>query len=133
MKTIVLGMIVGTAVALAAAQAWAVEGTGTQTAAVTQGADGWRYQCYEGRWWYWTPANNWVYWQNDRWNDFVPGAVRYSVGYRGEVEPAATAQPAYTVQPGYFGPAQIGVSRSSGSGWVGTSFGTHGGAISFGF
>lgn len=32
------------------------------------GEDDWRYRRYQGRWWYWTPDNQWVFYENNRWN-----------------------------------------------------------------
>lgn len=37
-----------------------------------QGQDQWRYTCHNGEWWYWLPANRWVYWRDNRWNDYDP-------------------------------------------------------------
>ena len=31
-----------------------------------------RYTLHNGQWWYWLPANRWVYWRDNQWNDFDP-------------------------------------------------------------
>ena len=48
----------------------------------------WRYRWHNGTWWYWTPANRWVYRNGNEWANF---------------EPAVTAVPdaRYTSQPVY--------------------------------
>ena len=30
----------------------------------------WRYTFHNGEWWYWLPKERWVYWRNNRWNDY---------------------------------------------------------------
>ncbi len=37
-----------------------------------QGQDQWRYTFHDGEWWYWLPANRWVYWRSNQWNDYNP-------------------------------------------------------------
>ena len=37
-----------------------------------QSHDQWRYTFRNGEWWYWLPANRWVYWRNNCWNDYDP-------------------------------------------------------------
>ncbi len=36
--------------------------------------DGWRYQRFQNRWWYYGPSGQWSYWQANRWNKFVAPA-----------------------------------------------------------
>jgi hypothetical protein len=31
-----------------------------------------RYTFHNGEWWYWLPANRWVYWRHERWNEYNP-------------------------------------------------------------
>jgi hypothetical protein len=38
-------------------------------------ANAWRYRWHGGQWWYWLPENRWVYWENNRWNDYAAPAV----------------------------------------------------------
>jgi hypothetical protein len=45
--------------------------------------EGWRYRFHDGRWWYWLPTQQWVYWDGSKWNDVV-------------APPAPTAAPAVT-------------------------------------
>jgi hypothetical protein len=45
--------------------AWVQQG---QAAAPEQ----WRYVSHNGEWWYWLPQNRWVYWRNEKWNDYSP-------------------------------------------------------------
>jgi hypothetical protein len=37
-----------------------------------QSQDQWRYTFRNGEWWYWLPANRWVYWRDNQWNDYNP-------------------------------------------------------------
>ena len=32
----------------------------------------WRFAFHKGEWWYWLPENRWVYWRDNRWNDYDP-------------------------------------------------------------
>lgn len=41
----------------------------------------WRYRWHNGRWWYWTPANNWVVYLNNAWRPYTPGM--FDSGYFG--------------------------------------------------
>ena len=55
--------------------------------------DTWRYRRFDGRWWYWTPAKRWLWYNGDgQWVEFEPVPAPYAV-YR----------PAY-VYPGYYRP-----------------------------
>lgn len=36
-------------------------------AALAVDGDRWRFQRFQGRWWYWTPGRQWLYWSGDRW------------------------------------------------------------------
>jgi len=62
-------------------------------------ADDWRMVMHNGRWWYWTPNNSWLYRSGDRWMAYIPrngpqysgsAAVdrtqRYQAGYRGAIQ-----------------------------------------------
>lgn len=62
-------------------------------------ANDWRMVQHNGRWWYWTPNNSWLYRNGDRWTAYVPrnesqyrgsAAVdrtqRYQAGYRGDTQ-----------------------------------------------
>jgi hypothetical protein len=42
-----------------------------------QGQDQWRYARHNGEWWYWLPANRWVYWRDSRWNTYDPKTFTY--------------------------------------------------------
>ncbi len=64
--------------------------------------DPWRYRFENGRWWYWTPQNRWMIYNNGQWADYVP-APSYAVGYGSyEVAPGTTSYyPSYEyVAPG---------------------------------
>ena len=39
-----------------------------------QNENQWRYVLHNGVWWYWLPANRWVYWRDNQWNDYHPQA-----------------------------------------------------------
>ncbi len=47
-----------------------------------QNQDPWRFTFHNGEWWYWLPANRWVYWRDNRWNDYDPQTFTYSSGAR---------------------------------------------------
>jgi hypothetical protein len=47
-----------------------------------QAQDQWRFTFHNGEWWYWLPANRWVYWRDNRWNDYDPQTFAYSSGAR---------------------------------------------------
>jgi hypothetical protein len=38
----------------------------------TQTPEAWRYTFHNGEWWYWLPADRWVYWRDSQWNDYNP-------------------------------------------------------------
>lgn len=75
MRRLVLLLVVG---------AFAVMGVGlvpvvakaeeqAQTKAQTQ--DQWRFVFFNNEWWYWLPEGRWVYWRENRWNNYDPKAV----------------------------------------------------------
>ncbi len=37
-----------------------------------QSQNQWRFTFHNGEWWYWLPENHWVYWRNNKWNDYNP-------------------------------------------------------------
>lgn len=42
---------------------------------VAPAAEDWRYRWYDGRWWYWTPQDCWMWYGDDgRWVEYQPGA-----------------------------------------------------------
>lgn len=52
----------------------------------------WRLVFHEGRWWFWTPNETWMYLRDGQWNDYPAGGrvagpgsagTQYSAGYRG--------------------------------------------------
>lgn len=45
----------------------------------------WRYNFHNNRWWYWTPENKLMYWNDGRWQDYTAdaGPVSYTSNYRG--------------------------------------------------
>ncbi|HEY5311503.1 MAG TPA: hypothetical protein VIK18_03255 [Pirellulales bacterium] len=49
----------------------------SQAAASASGApiearpDGWRYRWHQGYWWYYTPRNTWLRYENKAWNPFI--------------------------------------------------------------
>jgi hypothetical protein len=56
----------------AAEQKQAADQKQTTTQKPGQGQDQWRYTFHNGEWWYWLPASRWVYWRDNRWNDYNP-------------------------------------------------------------
>ena len=68
--------------------------------------DAWRMRWHNNQWWYYTPKNTWMYYNNNAWSDydaatFVPPRTgyytgrgfrgRYYSGYRGAYGPPATS------------------------------------------
>jgi len=55
----------------------------------------WRYRYHNGEWWYWMPANHWMYYRDNNWSKYDANSFRnsnrYSTGYRGVNRGAATA------------------------------------------
>ena len=45
----------------------------------------WRYNNHNNRWWYWTPENKLLYWNDGRWQEYAvdAGPVPYTSNYRG--------------------------------------------------
>ncbi|MGD9636699.1 MAG: hypothetical protein AB7G28_23010 [Pirellulales bacterium] len=83
----------------------ATPGGTTYDAANAAAPNDWRMVRHNGRWWYWTPNNSWLYRNGDRWMAFVPrngpqyygsAAVdrnqRYEAGYRGETQSQGDAR-----------------------------------------
>jgi len=79
----------------------ATPGVQTQTA---PNSDQWRFRQFNGRWWYWLPANRWVVWHNNAW--IAPNQLPrtyanrsynggYSTGYRGPVYNQSTPPGTY--------------------------------------
>jgi hypothetical protein len=82
-------------------------------------AEDWRLVRHNDRWWFWTPNESWMYFRDNRWNDYrATGQARttgqtergeqYGVGYRGgddvgngvmSAEPSTDANPAQSVVP----------------------------------
>jgi hypothetical protein len=54
----------------------------------------WRFTFHNGEWWYWLPTNRWVYWRNNRWNDYDPQTFVFN--------PATNAMPAGRVETRYY-------------------------------
>jgi hypothetical protein len=88
---------------------------GPQSMPVPSGfaAEDWRLVFHEGRWWFWTPNDTWMYFRNGRWNGFPSGGIiatrtepesRYGVGYRGDRAESVT--PNFTPVPVHAMPDQ---------------------------
>jgi hypothetical protein len=117
MRVFTIAAILGIALAFSNMEAWAGKGDGGVRTAVSTGpvsssstlsaaagtaGEDWRYQWFEGRWWYWMPDSRWAYYQDHRWNDFVPPgqhsaqaarAAAYETPNRSAVEPAIAERP----------------------------------------
>ncbi|MGD0900429.1 MAG: hypothetical protein ABR915_21560 [Thermoguttaceae bacterium] len=154
MKTLVLGMTLGWALGYATVQAWAGDAvgnkaaaampaasaaTGGPTASASSSREGWRNVWHEGRWWYWTAANRWMYYEGGRWVHFEPAdgrAITRPVAQTtdNQTPPDPSAAPVTGNQAPCPTPAYVpSYGQCAPSGYSGVSFGTHGGAISFGF
>ena len=65
-------------------------------------ADHWRYRFHNGRWWYWTPGNAWMYFDNGTWQAYaVPAPAPYTSAYGGDVL-VPNYTPYYNSYPGYY-------------------------------
>jgi hypothetical protein len=74
-----------------------------------------RYRFHQGRWWYLTSSGNWLYWQNNRWNQFQGGGGTYSQASAGpRYYNSGYAQPYYN--NGYYG------SRYYNNGYYGNGY-----------
>ena len=102
-----------------------------------------RYRWHNGTWWYWTPANRWIYSNGKQWfnyepavtavpdarysgqpvygyyqsspNGYYPGPYRYSAGYGGYYGPVY--QGGYYYGPaGYYGQPGVSVGLGFGRG-----------------
>jgi hypothetical protein len=77
----------------------------------------WRYRWYGNRWWYWTPANQGMWYGPGGWTVYAPAAapaVVYSPGY---VYPYPYGYGYYPYGPVYYGPG-VGVGVWGGRGFV---------------
>jgi hypothetical protein len=45
-------------------------------------ANAWRYVLYNGRWWYWTPDDQWAFFNGRRWVTFAPESIGSSLADR---------------------------------------------------
>jgi hypothetical protein len=59
-------------------------------------AENWRMVEHNGRWWYWSPQESWLYFNDNSWNAYQAQSTalqqqrmgdRYRTGYRGDVTP----------------------------------------------
>ncbi len=66
-----------------------------------QAQEPWRYTFHNGEWWYWLPTNQWVFWRDNRWNDYNPQTYVY---------PQSGVAPCYAGQTAF-----VGYGMSSGS------------------
>ena len=66
-------------------------------AIVNRDGDRWRYRWHNGKWWYWTSENRWMYHNGDQWLNHEPAPVVIPDGGNPE-------QPYTTGYGGYYGP-----------------------------
>jgi hypothetical protein len=72
-----------------------------------QSNDRWRYTFYNGTWWYWLPEKQWVFWQDNRWNAYVPARIVERV--YPEPSERIAERPSYIAsRPGFMGGDEIG-------------------------
>lgn len=67
-------------------------------------ANSWRYVWHNQQWWYWLPENRWVFWQVNRWNDYVAPAVTSAVVQAQAVTSAADCREIASRDPDETGP-----------------------------
>ena len=84
---------------------------GTKTTTQSGADNNWRYRFFDGRWWYWVPSNQWMYYQNGGWQLF-----------NGPVQAAATGQNPYPYSTGYRG--TMGAAQSNTNSSVNYGLGT---------
>ena len=82
--------------AAAVAPAGGSQAVAAPAASPAADADAWRYQWFDGRWWYWMPDQHWVWWdQGQGWSDYSPPSVAAAPQGSGRsripMMPAATA------------------------------------------
>ena len=92
-----------------------------------RGANNWRMQRYDGRWWYWMPNNQWMYYQDGEWRVFNGPMVGETTsqnptttGYRGfafegQINPGSRANGGTNGSDGQ-NPGSIRPSRASDAG-----------------
>jgi hypothetical protein len=78
-----------------------VAGDANSAVAVNPGGDQWRYRWHNGKWWYWTTENRWVYRNGNQWTNYEPATTFVP-------DPNRVSQPAY----GYYGPNPYGYYSS---------------------
>ena len=99
----------------------------------------WRYRFENGRWWYWTPQNHWMWYGDNGWVNY-DSAIPYTTGYGSyEVPSGGYVYPNYGTYYypgyGYFYPRwyggryynRPGVYVGVGGIGVGVGFGRYGG------
>jgi hypothetical protein len=91
-----MALLLAAAALLATAQAGLPAASGAEQKAKVDDQQ-WRFTYHNGEWWYWLPENRWVYWRNDRWNDYNPQTFAYPNNY------GTTGVPAGRVDGGYSG------------------------------
>jgi hypothetical protein len=77
----------------------------------------WRYRWHSGRWWYWTPSNNWVVWVDNNWQPYAPGMFGTTSTYSGSYgysSPNSYSYPSYGYRTYNYG-YQPGVNAWYGS------------------
>jgi hypothetical protein len=74
---------------VAATPALAAPPTGEEPTArpANEGPDGWRCVYENGYWWYYTPENHWLIYQDGKWNPFQPPQAEFA--------PPNSTQPSY--------------------------------------
>ncbi len=120
---------VAIAIALVAVNAQAREASSVQaheTSLPKYSAPTWRYQWFEGRWWYWMPEKKWVYWSGSRWAPFEGASqamtrTSYYGNFESQSEPAVAAP--VTTSSGYCPPSY---SAPYSAEWNGSGYGGYG-------
>jgi hypothetical protein len=84
--------------------------------------DGWRYRWHEGRWWYYLPNEQWVYWNGSAWTEVqaAPTSVPFAGSWNGSPQGYAP----YSIAPR---PSIFGSRQSTNRGWVGGFYSSGGG------
>ncbi len=100
--------------------------------------DHWRYRWHNSQWWYYTPQNRWMIYNNNAWSAYDPNTYavpRYQTGYRGYDNGGRPASGYYYrrgARPQTFGPATTPYSNGTPAGNFGSNLGADIGAAANG-
>jgi hypothetical protein len=71
----------------------------TPSQPATNTGEQWRYVFKDGMWWYYQPNNQWVYWFDNQWNNYVEGAPLPNRAYANSNQGVYQSYPSYSRRP----------------------------------